>query len=70
MGNVSSKRKEVVELSNKASNRFPLNVTSSLVAGILEEVPVKYKTWSGQKNKGVIKVLGIYDAVSHEIFER
>lgn len=38
-------------VSKKApSNTFPLNARSLLLTGILDEIPVKYKTWSWQVN--------------------
>ncbi|XP_061341504.1 uncharacterized protein LOC133287836 [Gastrolobium bilobum] len=55
-----SKIKEEIKRSKKApSNNFPSNVRSLLSTGMLDGVPVKYKTWSREKElQGVIKGSG------------
>ncbi|MED6119917.1 hypothetical protein PIB30_016125 [Stylosanthes scabra] len=54
-----SKTKEEIKMSKKAtSNNFPSNVRSLLSTGMLDGVSVKYKAWSREELRGVIKGAG------------
>ncbi|KAK6933219.1 Tify domain binding domain [Dillenia turbinata] len=50
------KNKELKTSKKVVPNNFPSNVKSLLSTGILDEVPVKYVSWSREKNlQGIIK---------------
>ncbi|XP_042021095.1 uncharacterized protein LOC121768630 isoform X2 [Salvia splendens] len=52
-------KNKVVKTKNGSSNNFPTNVKSLLSTGILDGVPVKYVSWSREKNlRGVVKGTG------------
>ncbi|XP_061339480.1 uncharacterized protein LOC133286138 isoform X2 [Gastrolobium bilobum] len=53
------KTKDEMKMSKKAtSNNFPSNVRSLLSTGMLDGVSVKYKAWSREELRGVIKGAG------------
>ncbi|XP_047958783.1 uncharacterized protein LOC125204229 isoform X2 [Salvia hispanica] len=52
-------KNNVVKTKKGSSNNFPTNVKSLLSTGILDGVPVKYVSWSREKNlRGVVKGTG------------
>ncbi|KAL6547901.1 hypothetical protein OROHE_009606 [Orobanche hederae] len=57
-GDVGKRNKEV-KTKKGSSNNFPSNVKSLLSTGIFDGVPVKYVSWSREKNlRGVVKGTG------------